>query len=58
MITPNTPMCKSDSVYLSPAPLKPYQNNVFTRLVYAPAKQSTRDGAEQALKIKSRGVKC
>lgn len=59
MITPTTPMCKSDSVYLSSAPLKPYQDNLFARKPLQPVNMApARKNADDALKIKSRGLKC
>jgi hypothetical protein len=59
MITHDTRMCTSDSIELKPAPLKPYQDNVFKRPAYLGMKmQSTRHNADKALEIKSRGQEC
>lgn len=59
MITPDTKMCTSESVYLKPAPLKPYQDNLYARKPLQPANMvPARKNADEALKIKSRGLKC
>jgi len=49
MINPDTKMCTSDNLELKRSPLKPYQDNVFSRPVYTGLKmQSLRPKSDDS----------